>query len=178
MNTLCAIVCRDFRLFAARGSEAVATLFFFFAVAALFPFALAQEPGLLQKSAAAIIWVCALLAGLLSLETVFLRDAEDGTLDLLLMSPVSPLRIAFAKMLSHWLLSGAPLVAASFIVAIMLGVPPEKDSLSFLNIPCGIMAFTPLNAVTWVLATSLLHLKPVSLSIAFLRSARNSSATS
>ncbi len=136
MNTLCAIVSRDFRL-AARGSEAVATLFFFFAVASLFPFALAQEPGLLQKSAAAIIWVCALLAGLLSLETVFLRDAEDGTLDLLLMSPVSAVRIAFAKMLSHWLLSGAPLVAASFIVAIMLGVPPEKTGILALSLALG-----------------------------------------
>lgn len=137
MKPLCAIISRDLRLFAARGSEAVATLFFFFVVASLFPFALAQEPGLLQKSAAAIIWVCALLAGLLSLETVFLRDAEDGTLDLLLMSPVGTLKVALSKMASHWLLSGAPLVVASFAVSVMLGVPPEKTGILALSLALG-----------------------------------------
>lgn len=131
------IIARDLRLFAARGSEALATLFFFAVVASLFPFALAQEPGLLQKSAAAIIWVAALLAGLLSLDTVFLRDAEDGTLDLLLMSTLSPARIAFAKMLSHWILSGASLALASFIVSIMLGVPPEKTGVLALSLLLG-----------------------------------------
>ena len=91
MKAVCAIVTRDTRLFVTRGSEFVATLFFFCVVASLFPFALAQDPAALQKSAAAIIWVCALLAGLLSLDTVFQRDAEDGTLDLLMMSPVARL---------------------------------------------------------------------------------------
>jgi len=131
------IIARDLRLFAARGSEALATLFFFAVVASLFPFALAQEPGLLQKSAAAIIWVAALLAGLLSLETVFLRDAEDGTLDLLLMSPLSPARIAFAKMFSHWILSGASLAIASFVVSVMLGVPPAKTGALALSLALG-----------------------------------------
>ncbi len=129
MKTICAILMRDARLFAARGSEFVATLFFFVVVASLFPFALAQDPAALQKSAAAIIWVCALLAGLLSLDTVFQRDAEDGTLDLLMMSPVAPWQIALGKMMSHWLLSGLPLVIAAFPVSVMLGVPVEKSGL-------------------------------------------------
>lgn len=115
----------------------MATLFFFVIVASLFPFALAQEQGLLQKSAAAIVWVAALLSSLLSLDNVYVRDAEDGTLDLMLMSQLSPWKIALAKMASHWLLSGALLVAASFIVAIMLGVPPAKTGCLAVSLLLG-----------------------------------------
>lgn len=137
MRAVCAIVTRDLRLFAARGSEFAATLFFFVIVASLFPFALAQDPAALQKSAAAIIWVCGLLAGLLSLDAVFARDAEDGTLDLLMMSPAPPWQAAFGKMISHWLLSGLPLVMAAFPVSVMLGVPLEKAGLLCASLALG-----------------------------------------
>jgi len=122
MNALSSMVCRDLRLFAARGSDAAATLFFFIIVVSLFPFALASEAGLLQKAAPGILWVGAVLAGLLSLENVHLRDYEDGTLDLLMMSPLSPWQLAAGKMLAHWLLSGLLLVPASVLAAFMLGV--------------------------------------------------------
>jgi heme exporter protein B len=132
-----AMISRDLRLFAARGSEAAVALVFFAVVASLFPFALAQEPGLLRKSAAGIVWVAALLASLLSLDQLYLRDAEDGTLDLLLMSGVTPFRLAAAKMASHWLLAGAPLAGASFIVSIMLDVPPAVTAPIALSLALG-----------------------------------------
>ncbi|MDE1152921.1 MAG: heme exporter protein CcmB [Micavibrio sp.] len=122
MNAVFAILRRDLRLFAARGSDAVATLFFFLVVVSLFPFALSSEAGLLQKAAPGILWVGAVLAGLLSLENIHLRDYEDGTLDLLMMSPLPPWRLAAAKMLAHWLLSGLLLVPAAVLAAFMLGL--------------------------------------------------------
>jgi len=125
MSAFFAIIGRDLRLFAARGSDAVGVLFFFIVVVSLFPFSMANEPGLLLKSAPGILWVGALLAGLLSLENIHLRDYEDGTLDLMLMSPLPPMGIAGAKMLSHWLLSGAMLTLASLPAGIMLGIAPE-----------------------------------------------------
>ena len=82
------------RLIAGRGSEALATLFFFAVVACLFPFALGSDNVLLQKAAPGIIWIAALLAALLALEAVYARDFEDGTFDLLLMSPVSAAGVA------------------------------------------------------------------------------------
>lgn len=132
-----AIIARDLRLFALRGSEVVATVFFFVIVASLFPFAFTHEAGLLQKAAAGIIWVAALLAALMSLENIYMRDAEDGTMDMLLMSPVSPARIAFAKMASHWLLTGAPLVLASLVVSVMLGVPGAKVWILSVSLAAG-----------------------------------------
>ncbi|HYD18482.1 MAG TPA: heme exporter protein CcmB [Patescibacteria group bacterium] len=133
MKALCAIVSRDLRLFGARGSELAATLFFFITVASMFPFALAQDPAALAAAAPAIIWVGGLLAALLSLDTIYLRDAEDGTLDLLLMSSL-PAPVAVAKMLSHWLLSGLPLAVTAFPVAVMLGVATDDALLLCLSL--------------------------------------------
>jgi heme exporter protein B len=124
MNPYLAIVKRDLRLSLGRGSEGMTTLFFFVVTASLFPFALGGEQALLQRAAAGIIWVSAVLASLLSLETIYHRDEEDGTLDLMMMSPVSPVGIALAKMLAHWAVSGLPLVLAGVIVAQMLFLPP------------------------------------------------------
>lgn len=132
-----AIITRDLRLFALRGSEAVTTVFFFVIVASLFPFAFTHEAGLLQKAAAGIIWVAALLAALMSLENIYTRDAEDGTMDMLLMSPVAPACIALAKMASHWLLTGAPLVMASLLVSVMLGVPGAKVWILSISLVAG-----------------------------------------
>lgn len=119
-----AIVRRDVRLMASRGSEALATLFFFATVACLFAISMSSNEGLMAAAAPGILWISALLAGLLALDAVYTRDFEDGTFDLLLMSPLLPAGIMGAKMLSHWLLSGLGLVVASLVVAPMIKVPP------------------------------------------------------
>lgn len=121
-----ALIARDVRLLAGRGSEGLSTVAFFIIVCSLFPFAFAAHGNMLAQAAPGIVWVAALLAALLSLEPVHARDAEDGTLDLLLMSPVSPAGAAFAKMAAHWLMSGFVLIAAAFPMGLMLGLPAGK----------------------------------------------------
>jgi heme exporter protein B len=117
------LVSRDLRLCFSRGSDGAASLFFFMVVVSLFPFALGAGEEILRKAAPGIIWISALLAALLSLEAVWHRDFEDGTLDLLMLSPARPVSIVTAKIFSHWLVSGAGLVLASVIVSQMLYVP-------------------------------------------------------
>lgn len=120
---------RDARLSFLRGSEGAAALFFFAVVVSLFPFAFGASPEMLKTAAPGIIWVAALLSMLIALESVYHRDHADGTLDLLLLSPVPRFSIVLAKMLSHWLLCGVPLLCASLLAAPMLHLP-----LSFLPV--------------------------------------------
>jgi heme exporter protein B len=120
-----ALISRDLRLSFARGSEGLAALFFFFAVAMLFPFALGAEPETLRKAAPGILWIAALLAALLSLEAVWHRDFEDGTFDLLYVSGAEPVRLCLAKTLAHWLLTGPGLIAAALLMSRMLYMPAE-----------------------------------------------------
>ncbi len=141
-----AVILRDLKIFAARGSDAVATLFFFIVTISLFPFAM-NGSAVLQQAAPGILWVGAVLAGLLALENTHLRDYEDGTLDLLLMSPVPPWQLALGKMLSHWLLSGFVLTLASVPAAIMLGLPVEKTGIIALSLALGTLYMSLLGGV-------------------------------
>lgn len=119
-----AIVCRDVRLSVARGSEAAAGFFFFIVTGTMFAIALGGDPQLLAKTGAAVIWISALLAALLSLETIFHRDLDDGTFDMLLQSQSAP-AIMLAKTVSHWLVAGLPLVLAALVLGPMLFVPAK-----------------------------------------------------
>jgi heme exporter protein B len=125
MNSYLVMIKRDLRLYLTRGSEGMTALFFFVVTASLFPLALGGEQAVIQRIAPGIIWVSALLASLLSLETLYHRDEEDGTFDLLQFSPVSPLGIAMAKMAAHWIISGLTLVLAGIVVSQMLFMPPS-----------------------------------------------------
>jgi heme exporter protein B len=142
-----ALVRRDLRLMAQRGSEAMATLLFFATVACLFAIALSANPNLLVLAAPGVLWISALLAALLALDAVYVRDFEDGTLDLLLMSPLSVPGIAGAKMFSHWLLSGLGLVVASLIIAPMMGTPLDVTGIMAVSLGLGTLYMSLLGGV-------------------------------
>jgi heme exporter protein B len=65
------------------------------------------------------------LAALLPLDRLFGAEAEDGSLDQLLLSGLPRSALAAAKALGHWLTTGVPLIAATPIAAAMLNLPVE-----------------------------------------------------
>lgn len=123
MSALVALIARDMRLTLGRGSEGLVTLFFFLMVVMVFALALGGDAALIGRAAAGIIWTAAVLSALLTLESVYHRDYADGTLDLLLLSPLPAWQIVAAKMLSHWILGGLLLLPAALVAAPMLFVP-------------------------------------------------------
>jgi heme exporter protein B len=137
MKPYLALVMRDLRLSLLRGSEGMVTLFFFVVTASLFSIALGGGQEVVARAAPAILWVSAVLAALLSLETVYHRDAEDGTFDLLMLSPLSPMGIALAKMLSHWIVAGLALVIVSVVVSQMLFIPASALCTLMLSLLLG-----------------------------------------
>jgi heme exporter protein B len=100
-------------------------LFFFLLIASLFPFAVGPEPNLLARIGAGVVWVSALLSMLLSLERLFLADYEDGSLELLILSPPPLEAIVLVKALAHWLTSGLPLVLAAPLIGLLYNLEPE-----------------------------------------------------
>jgi len=124
------IVARDLRLALRQRGDAAMVVLFFVLTALLFPFAIGPEPNLLTRLAAGIIWVTALLAVLLSLERLFLADCEDGSLELLALSPVPLSLVVLAKVLAHWLSTGLPLIAAAPLIALFYNM--EGDALPVL----------------------------------------------
>ncbi len=123
MGVFWAVLARDLRLSVRHGADTLAALLFFMVTASLFPLAIGPAPDTLGRIAPGIVWVCALLAALLPLDRLFGSDLEDGSLDLLLLSGLPGFGVAAAKALSHWLVTGVPLLLAAGPVAVMLRMP-------------------------------------------------------
>ena len=107
---------RDLTLAFRHRSEMFTPLFFFILVTALFPMSIGAEQSLLQNIGPGVIWVAALLAALLSLESLFRSDYEDGSLEQMLLTPQPLSLLVLGKVLAHWLRTGLPLVLLAPLV--------------------------------------------------------------
>lgn len=120
-----AIIRRDLILAVRLRAEAVNPVFFFILVVTLFPLGVGAETKLLQTMAPGIIWVSALLAAMLSLDSLFRSDFDDGSLEQLLLSPHPLTILVFAKIIAHWLVTGLPLLLIAPLLAVFLGLPEQ-----------------------------------------------------
>lgn len=132
--TLFELLARDLRLALRHGSDTVAALLFFVLTASLFPLAIGPAPETLGRLAPGIVWVCALLAALLPLDRLFGADFDDGTLDQLLLSGQPAALVALTRVVSHWLVTGLPLLLASAPLAIMLRMDPVAIPVLLLGL--------------------------------------------
>ena len=132
--TLFELLARDLRLALRHGSDTVAALLFFVLTASLFPLAIGPAPETLGRLAPGIVWVCALLAALLPLDRLFGADFDDGTLDQLLLSGQPAALVALTRVVSHWLVTGLPLLLASAPLAIMLRMDPAAIPVLLLGL--------------------------------------------
>jgi heme exporter protein B len=124
-----ALLRRDFKLIWRRRGDALNPLLFAIIVVALFPLALGPETALLARIAAGTILVAVLLAMLLSLDTLFRSDLDDGSLEQLVLSP-HPLALLLAcKIFVHWLTTTLPLLAVSPLLAQLLHMPADVLSV-------------------------------------------------
>jgi heme exporter protein B len=120
-----ALLGRELRLALRHPADTLAAVMFFVLVAALFPFGIGPAPEALARLAPGALLAAALLAALLPLDRLFGADAEDGSLDQLLLSGLPPAAIAGAKAAAHWITTGLPLLAATPIAAALLNLPTE-----------------------------------------------------
>jgi heme exporter protein B len=118
-----ALLGRELRLALRHPADTLAAVLFFVLVAALFPFGVGPAPEALARLAPGALLAAALLAALLPLDRLFGADAEDGSLDQLLLSGLPPAAVAAAKAAAHWLTTGLPLLAATPVAAALLNLP-------------------------------------------------------
>ena len=133
------VAARDLRLAGRRRFEALLPVVFFIVAASLFPLGVGPEPQVLRQIAPGVVWVCALLAAMLSLNTLFASDHQDGSLEQMLLSRHSTIMVAAGKALAHWLLTGLPLILA----APVLGVLFDMRASSILTMEAGLILGTP-----------------------------------
>ena len=122
MDTVMAIIRRDLSLVMRQGSDAFVVLIFFIVTVTLFPLGVSPDPLILQNLASGIVWVGALLAAMLSLDRLFQTDYDDGSLELLVLSPYPLEIVVLCKCFVHWLTTGLPIMVISPVLAFMLNI--------------------------------------------------------
>lgn len=123
--TIIAAVVRRELLRAVRNqAEALHPLLFFALCILMFPFALGTDTALLSRIAAGVVWVAALLASALSLESLFRADFADGTLEVLVVGGAPLPLLGLGKAAGHWLLSGLPVLLLSVPFGLALQLQP------------------------------------------------------
>lgn len=142
-----AVLRRDALLVWRRRGDAAQPVLFAVLVVALFPLALGPEQPTLARIAPGIIWVAALLAGLLSLDTLFRGDLEDGSLEQFLLAPQPLSALVFAKVVVHWTTTAVPLLIAVPLLGELLYLPGELLGALWLSLVLGTPLLSLIGAV-------------------------------
>ena len=145
---------RDLRLLLRQGSEAWLVLVFFLLIASLFPLAMEPDPGILLAIGPGVAWVSALLAVLLSMPRMFAADAQDGSLEQMLLQSEVWMPVLLGKLLAHWLASGLPLSLVAPFIGLQYGLEREAIVVLVLTLCIGTPALTLLGAIAAALNLS------------------------
>lgn len=132
-----ALLRRQLTLAARRPIEIGNPLLFFAMVVALFPLGLGPAPDQLTGFAPGILWIIALLSSLLTSDTVFRSDFEDGSLEQLLLAPQPLFMSVLAYICAHWLVTGLLLALVSPVFAVMLHMAPAGIAALVLSLLLG-----------------------------------------
>ena len=138
---------RDLLLAFRRRGQLVQPLAFFAIVTTLFPLAISPELARLREVAAGVIWVAALLASLLALESLYRDDAYDGALEQYALSGQPLTGLMFAKTAAHWLLTGLPLALMAPLAALSLGAPPSAVPGILASVAVGTVALSLIGSI-------------------------------
>ncbi|MDO9239857.1 MAG: heme exporter protein CcmB, partial [Methylicorpusculum sp.] len=130
-------------------------LAFFVLVVTLFPLGVGADIALLKRIAPGVIWVAALLASLLTMDSLFRSDFEDGSLELMVMSPHPLSVLVLGKVTAHWLLSGAPLSLVAPLLAMMFNMDAEAIKILLLTLLLGTPVLSLIGAIAVALTVGL-----------------------
>lgn len=155
MSAFLALLSRDIRLAFRTGGGATLAAAFFAMVAALVPLGVGADLPLLARIAGGVLWVAASLASLLTLDRLFQADFEDGSLDILALSPLSLEKIACAKIAAHFLTTGLPLTLLSPLLALLFNLPEQAYGALVASLALGTPALSAIGAIGAALTVSL-----------------------
>lgn len=150
-----ALMARDLRLVWRRRGDALQPALFALLVVVLFALALGGEAQALSRVAAAVLWLAVLLAGLLSLDTLFRSDAEDGSLEQWMLAPVPLGWLVGVRTFTHWATTALPLLVATPFLAELLHLPHSQLPVLMASLALGTPLLSLLGAVVAALTVGM-----------------------
>jgi len=150
-----ALLARDARLLWRRRGDALQPALFALLVVVLFALALGGEKTALSKVAAAVMWLAVLLAGLLSLDTLFRGDAEDGSLEQWMLAPVPLAWLVGVRTFMHWATTALPLLIATPFLGELLYLPHRELGVLMTSLALGTPLLSLIGAVVAALTVGM-----------------------
>jgi heme exporter protein B len=150
-----ALLLRDLRLLWRRRGDALQPALFALIVVVLFALALGNEPELQARVAAGVLWVAALLAGLLALDSLFRGDAEDGSLEQWMLAPVPLSWLVAVRTFMHWATTALPLLIATPLLAELLHLPRAQLLALLIGLALGTPLLSLIGAVVAALTVGM-----------------------
>ncbi|MFT4563516.1 MAG: heme exporter protein B [Gammaproteobacteria bacterium] len=150
-----AVTTRDLRRYVRRQQDLVQPLVFFVIIVTLLGLAVGPESTIFAQIAPAGVWIAVLLATTINLDSMFLSDFQDGTIELLLLGATPLPALVAAKILAHWLASACPQIVIAALVAAVLGIEPTVIGALVLTLILGSPILSLVGAVASALTVGL-----------------------
>lgn len=130
-------------------------LVFLFVGVTLFAIGFGGDLQQLADFAPVVVWVLVLLSILLSLDSLFRRDLEDGSLEQLVLLANPGFLAVLGKLIAHWLFLGGALCLLAPLAAMSLNLPVQALGVLLLTVLLGTPALTLIGAVGAALTVGL-----------------------
>lgn len=130
-------------------------ILFYVIVVTLFPLGISPDANFLGKLAPGVVWAATLLAGLISMESVFRQDFDDGTVEQLFFSQHPPTLLILGKVTAHWLITGLPMLVIIPIMALLLHIPGQAIPALMVTVLLGTPVLSLIGAVGVALTSGL-----------------------
>ena len=155
INIFNVILKRDLILAFRDKTDFINSLIFFIIVITLFPLTFGTKSTIVNEIIPGMIWISALLATCLSLETIFRSDFEDGSIEQLTLSRYPLTLLVSAKIFAHWITFGMPLIIISLLMGILLSLSNEIIMALFITLVLGTPILSLLGSVMVALTIGL-----------------------
>ena len=150
-----ALFLRDLRLLWRRRGDAFQPELYTVLVVMLFALALGGEAQALLRVVLAVLLLLFFFFCLLSLDTLFRGDAEDGSLEQWILAPVPLAWLVAVRVASHWLTTALPLIVATPLLGELLHLPHAQLPVMLASLLLGTPLLALLGAVVAALTVGM-----------------------
>ena len=154
-SALLTVIQRDLLVAFRRRAELMNPILFYVIVVTLFPLGVSPDVNFLSKLAPGVVWVATLLAALISMESIFRQDFDDGSIEQLFLSQHPPTVLIFGKVIAHWLITGLPMLVIVPLMALLLYIPSQAIPTLFTTVLLGTPILSLIGAIGVALTTGL-----------------------
>ena len=156
MKQFYSIITKEVTLAARSGYESFFPILYLFIIIIFFNISISYaEKNIILELIPLMIWIACLLICVLNIESIFMDDYDDGSLEIFVIHNENLEIDILAKIFSHWLLSNLPVVLIAPFLSLLLGLDYDTSIVLFLSLLIGTPTMSLLGSIAAALTISL-----------------------